>query len=143
MEKHIYRGKLSIHDTTGEDDEILCLDVADGQRWIDDEQILARHIEEDIETYGSYLSVRYFISNVELDEDALITDWLNHLEGVGNAEYGARYSEITGYLFTDEDLNVGGHDLLEELKTYVGQYLNLEIEYSHLPLKHPTDRMTN
>ena len=45
------------------------------------------------------------------------------------ADFNPRYSEITGYLWTDEELNVGGHDLMAELKSNVGKWLILEIVY--------------
>jgi hypothetical protein len=51
--------------------------------------------------------------------------------GEGDATFGARYSEDTGYLWTDEELNVGGHDLLGELESHEGRYCLLEIRYSH------------
>ncbi|MNJ80064.1 hypothetical protein D3C77_783070 [compost metagenome] len=48
--------------------------------------------------------------------------------GFCDVGYGARYSELTGYLWTDEYLKVGGHDIIEELRSYVGKWLILEIE---------------
>ena len=48
--------------------------------------------------------------------------------GDANVDLQSRYSEITGYLWTDEDLNVGGHDLLAELKGHVGKWLIMEVE---------------
>jgi hypothetical protein len=31
-------------------------------------------------------------------------------------------------LWTDEDLNVGGHDLLEEIRSYLGKFIYLEVD---------------
>src|SRR5437868_3327415 len=42
----------------------------------------------------------------------------------------SHYSEITGYLWTDENLMVGGHDLLDELRSHKGSFVHLEIAYS-------------
>ena len=39
------------------------------------------------------------------------------------------YSDYTGYLWTDENLKIGGHDLLDELKEDCGKWLFLTIEY--------------
>ena len=50
------------------------------------------------------------------------------LEGEAEAEYSHAYSEVTGYLWTDEELKIGGHDLCEELKSYEGKYLILLVE---------------
>lgn len=43
-------------------------------------------------------------------------------------EYVDQYSEITGCLWTDEELKVGGHDLLAELDSYNGKYLVMEVK---------------
>ena len=48
--------------------------------------------------------------------------------GLLESEFWEQYSEITGYLGTDETLNVGGHDLLEELRSNIDNYIILEIE---------------
>jgi hypothetical protein len=39
-----------------------------------------------------------------------------------------RYSETTGYLWTDEKLQVGGHDLIEELSGSAGKFLIFEAD---------------
>jgi hypothetical protein len=49
--------------------------------------------------------------------------------GLGEADVGHRYSEITGYLWTDEEIMVGGHDLIEELHDHLGKFCHLEITY--------------
>ena len=98
------------------------------------EEPLSEIIEEDIRLYGKYLSVSYFVSDKYIQEDQVVTEWLNTINGIGNAEYNMRYSEITGYLFTDEELIVGGHDLLEELESFIDKWIYLEIKYSKKPL---------
>ena len=45
------------------------------------------------------------------------------------------YSEITGYLWTDEVVKIGGHDLLKEFETHLGKYLYMEIEYYEEPIR--------
>lgn len=96
---------------------------------IDDANPLAKTIEEHIHSYGSYLSVRYVISDEEIKGD-INEAVLKIIFGVGDADYHARYSEETGYLWTDEKLNVGGHDLLNQLIGSIGKYLVMEIVYS-------------
>lgn len=90
---------------------------------------LAKEIADDIYIHGKFLSVRYFISDEPKTLDQLETDLLNHLEGEGEATYRDCYSDLTGYLWTDEDLNVGGHDLMKELRSHVGRFVLLEITY--------------
>ena len=78
------------------------------------------------------VSVRYAINNTDnwpdtLDEIA--ADEVSRLSGDLVSDYGARYSEITGYLWTDEDLTVGGHDLIKIFRENAGKYLWLEVTY--------------
>jgi hypothetical protein len=78
---------------------------------------------------GEVVTVRYYISDKEATEEELQEDFLiNTLYGNLETEYGARYSEYTGYLWTDDELNVGGHDLKEELESYAGKYIFMIIE---------------
>lgn len=77
---------------------------------------------------GKTVTVRYWItdrpcSRYEADEAAILTAM-----GVADVGIEARYGDLTGYLWTDEDLNVGGHDLMAELKSSVGKWLILEVQ---------------
>jgi hypothetical protein len=74
------------------------------------------------------VTVRYWIadrpcSRYEADEAATLTAM-----GVADVGIEARYGDASGYLWTDEDLNVGGHDLMAELKGSVGKWLILEVQ---------------
>jgi hypothetical protein len=120
-----YRGVLAVRDH-GEAMDILFLDDAAGN--YDDP--LAEAISDDLERCGRYASVRYWTAEVPLPDDALIESAVRAVLGEADARYKSAYSEVTGYLWTDEDINVGGHDLLEELKAQAGRYLLLEIGYS-------------
>jgi hypothetical protein len=122
----VYNGLL-VATNNGEEDDLLGLMIKDGSDW--HTEILADMIKDDIYN-GNYLSVLYFISDKKLSKDELIEQHLKILYGIGDIEYRVRYSETTGYLWTDEEINVGGHDLLEELKSYFGEWLYMEIEYS-------------
>jgi hypothetical protein len=124
-----YRGVIAEHDH-GEGTDILFLDDASGN--YDDP--LAEVIEDDIDRHGRHLSVRYWTADVPRSDDDMIEGALREQDGEGEAEFRHRYSEITGYLWTDEDINVGGHDLLEELRSQAGRYCLLEIAYSRASL---------
>ena len=121
--KKEYAGRLILA-PNGEADEILYV-LSDSGVTGDP---LAKRVEGDMWQHGRKLSVRYWIApkpiNRKLRRDMIIK------EGEGFADFGHRYSEITGYLWTDEDLMVGGHDLIGELRNYVGQYVHLEITFS-------------
>jgi hypothetical protein len=78
------------------------------------------------------VTVRYAIKTKNewpetLDEVA--ADFLSVLEGASESKYYARYSEITGYLWTEEGAKVGGHDLLHILYGNVGKFLWMEVKY--------------
>jgi hypothetical protein len=78
---------------------------------------------------GNVVTVRYYISDKEASEEELQEDFLtNTLYGNLESEYGARYSEYTGYLWTDDELKVGGHSLLDELESYAGKYIYMIVE---------------
>ena len=83
---------------------------------------------------GEFASVRYATASTPIDEGKFIDLEIRTSLGETEAKYYERYSDLTGYLWTDEELKVGGHDLLNELKTYADQYLYLEITfYKQLP----------
>lgn len=73
------------------------------------------------------VTVRYFTSEKPCSFQEAEEDFIKTLHGGIEAKFGARYSDITGYLFTDQDFVIGGHDLAEEIESYLGKYLNLEV----------------
>lgn len=115
-----FQGKL-LFTSNGEESDILS---------IDDEYILTEDIEEKIKKYGNFLTVRYWISDQRKTLEELTEATVMMICGAGQADYGVAYSEYTGYLWTDEDLIVGGHNLLEELKNNINKYLYMEITFS-------------
>jgi hypothetical protein len=123
-----YRGVLALHDH-GEAYDVLFLDGDLDDRY--PYEPLAETISDDLDQHGRHASVRYWTADMQMGDDALIEASVRAvLGGEIDAEYAARYSDVTGYLWTDEDIMVGGHDLLEELKSQAGRYLLLEINYS-------------
>lgn len=134
MKKIVYRGKIVKYCNEGEDDLVALQDA---------DYPLAEDIADDIERHGRYLTARYYIhdSKEEISKDDLPEAFLKSIYGAANACYMARYSEITGYLWTDEEINIGGHSLLEELRSHFGKWLYLEIEYNQdgKPATKPVD----
>jgi hypothetical protein len=118
--KITYEGWISEH-SSGEADEILFLSKVSDP--------LADAVSDDM-FHGRYLSVRYFISDTEVPIEELEEAEIRKIVGGGEAGLRHRYSEITGYLWTDEDLMVGGHDLLEEIRSHLGKWCHLEITFS-------------
>ncbi len=75
------------------------------------------------------INVRYWISETSKTKSELMEDTIKRISGSVDAAYYDRYSELTGYLWTVEKVNVGGHDLLREINSYIGKYLYMEVEY--------------
>ena len=91
--------------------------------------LLLRFIEF-TESYGLKVNVRYWLTDVPTSFDDAQTGFLKSLYGVVNADCCAteyNYSEWTAGMDYDSELNVGGHDLLEELQGHEGKYLLIEI----------------
>ena len=74
------------------------------------------------------VSARYWISDTEKTKNQVKEDFIKKISGFADAEYTDNYSEITGYLWTDEELNIGGHNLIAELRANKGKYLHIEID---------------
>src|SRR5438552_1748912 len=107
--KEIYRGKLK-HWSNGEEIDILSIEGADGP--------LAETIQFQMRESGRYLTARYWTSDKEMTADELVEATVMAACGLGNVAYNVAYSEITGYLWTTEEIEVGGHDLLGELMSH-------------------------
>lgn len=75
------------------------------------------------------VTVRYWVSDKEKTKSELLKDTILRISGSVDADYGDAYSELTGYLWTDEKLNVGGHDLLSELRSSIDKFLYMEVDY--------------
>lgn len=128
--KEIYRGWLVLR-SNGEENDIL--HIAPDPFRSADSVLLAKAVASHISYRGKFLTVKYYITDQEIPEDKLTETLLNTLYGAGDAKYSMRYSEITGYLWTDEHLNIGGHNLINELKGSIGKFCHLEIEFSEKP----------
>lgn len=73
------------------------------------------------------VSINYHVTDEPFAEDELLSMLVAKMCGVshsgeGKAEYSHRYSELTGYLWTTETLEVGGHDVLQELRSDKGKW---------------------
>jgi len=86
-------------------------------------------ITEELDYMDRHLvTVRYYISDKEDTLENIQDNFIKSLHGDSVAEYYPVYSEMTGYLWTTENLKIGGHNLLQELETYHGKYLYLLVD---------------
>lgn len=113
----IYKGIIK-KQRKGENDDALFI--------ADMEYPLAEEFE--IELQDKQVSVRYWISDTDKTIEQLQEGAFKTLIGSVDADYGDRYSENTGFLWTDEELNIGGHDLLAELSSSIGKFIYLELD---------------
>lgn len=114
--KMTYVGLLSLRQW-GEADDILFLSsvrepLADELSWMQ----------------GRKVTVRYWITDKQCSREEAAAEAAMTALGAADVEFGARYGDMTGYLWTDEELKVGGHDLMAEFRSRVGNWLILEIE---------------
>ena len=120
MKWTVYKGVLSLY-TNGEEYEELHLKNTG--------EPLSALIREGTNRYGRLLSVRYYICDMEIEESQIPIEFMKNLYGSTDAKYRMLYTECTGYLWTDDYCKVGGHDLINELKSHVGKYLWMSIHY--------------
>lgn len=111
-----YTGLLCEH-SYDEADDILFLSSLHGP--------LAEELEW---IHNKNVTVRYWITDKEATKEQANEDFIKTLCGMAEVDFGAQYSECTGYLWTDEELNVGGHNLMSELRSNIGKWLILEVE---------------
>ena len=102
----------------GEADDILYVSSID--------EPLAEFLKDRIDE--KQVSVRYWITDKESTKEEAQESFLRYLAGDADARLESAYSEYTGYLWTDEWVNIGGHDIIEELSENIGKWLTLEIE---------------
>jgi hypothetical protein len=129
--KQVYRGIITASAIDEEGEDLLGLFPEDAGPII----VLTKEIASSL-CYGSFLSVGYYVADKPCAKDAAIRALFVPItsDADDKIEFSHAYSEYTGYLWTTEELVVGGHDLINELKSYVGKFLHLEIEYSARPL---------
>ena len=120
MNDLVLKGFLSVGGW-GENDDALLLDYE--TEWGETTEPLAEVLSE---LDGKCVTIRYFISDKKKTRDEIQENFIRKVIGDLEADYHDCYSEYTGYLWTTEELKVGGHDLLKELESYTGKFLILE-----------------
>lgn len=114
MKTLTYTGMMSFRDH-GEASDILFISSR--------EEPLAEVLADEIS--GHIVTVRYWITDEQATREEAQGSFLRQLVGLAEARFEAAYSEITGYLWTDKDIVIGGHDLMAELSSdEAGEYVN-------------------
>ncbi len=72
--------------------------------------------------------ISYMFSKKELSKEEFLENRLKTIFGSVDIDSNDIYgSEWTGYMWTDEQFQVGRHDLLDELESHLGSYCYLKI----------------
>ncbi len=124
--QRIYQGRIKIRDH-GDAMDILFVETQPAPDYGDDP--FAEILEDDLNLLGRFVRVRYHISEEQRTLEELEENAVKVMAGAANARYQDHHSDVTGYLWTDEELNVGGHDLLQELRSYEGEYLCMVVYF--------------
>lgn len=118
----VLSGFICIHKEFGSGYESLAIAQADNNV-VEPLSRLLYHIR------NKKVSIQYYISNAPiLNEESALNIFHAQLNGIGDSDYYAVYSESTGYLYTIDDCIVGGHDLSSELRSYLGKFVYMKIE---------------
>ncbi len=89
---------------------------------------LSKNMAEIIGWNKKYASIQMLTGDTPIDLDHLDETKIVSMEGLVDSEYYHRYSDYTGYLWTEEDFKCGGHDLIKILSSHKGEYIHLEID---------------
>ena len=112
-----------------------------GVIFVDGELILADWLQG--VCYNKFVTIDYVVNDTFLKPEDMNRSIIEHLYGKATISYGHCYSDITGYLWTDEECTLGGHDIIEELRTHMGskwsehttriKYLCMRIKLGKVP----------
>lgn len=78
------------------------------------------------------------VNDTFLNPSEIQEEHIKKFTGSASANYGAVYSELTGYLWTDDEGKIGGHDLVESMSGYTNKYGFICIRENPIDLSHVT-----
>lgn len=76
---------------------------------------------------GKLVTLSYYISKEDLSEKEMLEKTVGIYAGALHARYQEHYSEITGYLWTDDELNVGNHNVIDIVSQHEGKFIQLNL----------------
>ena len=77
---------------------------------------------------GSYASIQMLTGDTPIDMDHIDETKIVSMMGEVSSKYYHRYSDYTGYLWTEEGFKCGGHDIPKILRGHMEEYIHMEIE---------------
>lgn len=88
----------------------------------------SKRMEETIGWREKFASIRLFTSDSPIDPTKVEEQFIMEYYGESEAVYFLHYSDLTGYLWTDEGFKVGGHDIIQLLECNEHKFVHMEIE---------------
>jgi len=87
-----------------------------------------KEMEEKCGWLRRYASIQMLTGDTPIDVEHIDETKIVSMEGDVESKYYHRYSDYTGYLWTEEGFKCGGHDIRKILASYIGKYIHMEIE---------------
>ena len=75
-----------------------------------------------------FVSIQMLTGDTPIDADHIDETKVVSMMGDVESRYYHRYSDFSGYLWTEEEFKCGGHDLLEILNSHIGEFIYMEIK---------------
>ena len=88
----------------------------------------SKNLEDICGWVHKYASIQMLTGKTPIDMDHIDETKIVSMMGEVDSKYYHRYSDYTGYLWTEEEFKCGGHDLLKILESHLGEYIHIEIE---------------
>lgn len=89
---------------------------------------LTKEMEDKCGWSNSYASIQMLTGDTPIDLDHIDETKVVSMMGMVQSKYYHRYSDYTGYLWTEEGFKCGGHDIPKILNNHFGEYIHMEIE---------------
>lgn len=88
----------------------------------------SKRMQEKCGWRNRYANITFLTGATPIDLDNIDETKIVSMMGEVSSKYYHSYSELTGYLWTEEGFKCGGHDLLDILYSHEGEYIHMEIE---------------
>lgn len=87
-----------------------------------------KRMADDCDWARHFVNIQMLTGDSPIDMDHIDETKVVSMIGDVKSHYYHRYSEISGYLWTEEVFKCGGHDLKQILESHHGEYIHIEIE---------------
>lgn len=132
----ILNGIVGYCDTHDDNDSTIGVKVVQKVRRLNGEELetvvdsfpFTKEMAEKCNWYGSFVSIQMLTGDTPIDIDHVDETKIVSMMGEAGSKYYHQYSDLTGYLWTEEEFKCGGHDIQEILQSHMGEYIHMEIE---------------